>query len=231
MSTDWRALCEEMADGLASTGEAASGTYKALLDRARAALAAEADGPAVPEGREPASVVGEPSDEDLLELTEDWPATTGPRHDLSGCPEVPLYSVFADELLEYARAVLARWGCHPAPVPPAERSEIARCLADSLKSFRLTQDPADYPADHWSRRAAELLQQQHLTPVPPAAGEVAELALKELERTVVLLMPVTGHKKVKRFDTIRAALKRLQELENKADLSPTPVPPAAVEVK
>lgn len=47
-------------------------------------------------------------------------------------------------------------------------------------------------------------------PKPPS---LAELALKELERTVVLLMPVTGHKKIKRFDTIRAALKRLQELE------------------
>ena len=229
MSTDWRALCEEIADGLASTGEAASGTYKALLDRARAALAAEADGPAVHEGREPASVVGEPSDKELLAM---WFREDGwePGESL--------------DAFKFARAVLARYGNHQAiphsstckeslpvaPAPPAE-SEIARCLADSLKSFRLTQDPADYPADHWSRRAAELLQQQHLTPVPPAAGEVAELALKELERTVVLLMPVTGHKKVKRFDTIRAALKRLQELENKADLSPTPVPPAAVEVK
>jgi hypothetical protein len=62
-----------------------------------------------------------PTDAELLELTDDWPATTGPRHDLSGCPEVPLYSVFADEVIEFARAVLARWGC-----PVAEESSVAQ---------------------------------------------------------------------------------------------------------
>jgi hypothetical protein len=51
-----------------------------------------------------------PTDDELLALAEDWPVTTGERHDLSGCPEVPFYSVFEDELIEFARAVLARWG-------------------------------------------------------------------------------------------------------------------------
>jgi hypothetical protein len=79
---------------------------RAVWNRAR-----QASQPAPPAEGE----VGEPSDEELLELTEDWPATTGPRHDLSGCPEVPLYSVFADEVVEFARAVLARWGHQPTP--------------------------------------------------------------------------------------------------------------------
>jgi hypothetical protein len=48
-------------------------------------------------------------------------------------------------------------------------------------------------------------------PKPPS---LAELALRELEQTIVLLMPVTGSEKIKRFNTIRAALERLQELEN-----------------
>lgn len=52
----------------------------------------------------------QPTDEQLLELINEWPTTTGERHDLDGCPEVPLYSVFEDEVLEFARAVLVRWG-------------------------------------------------------------------------------------------------------------------------
>ena len=51
-------------------------------------------------------------------------------------------------------------------------------------------------------------------PKPPS---LAEQALAELERTVLLLMPVTGPNKVKRLKTIRAALERLQELEEGND--------------
>jgi hypothetical protein len=69
------------------------------VERARAALAEPE-----PEG---------PTDAELLELAEEWPCTTGERHDLPGCPEVPLFSVFKDELIEFARAVLVRWGNHP----------------------------------------------------------------------------------------------------------------------
>lgn len=47
---------------------------------------------------------------------------------------------------------------------------------------------------------------------PKPQGQ-AEEALIALEQTVTLLMPVTGRKKIERFDTIRAALKRLRELE------------------
>jgi hypothetical protein len=55
-------------------------------------------------------MTNQPTDEQLLELINDWPATTGERHDLVGCFEVALYSVFEDEVLEFARSVLQRWG-------------------------------------------------------------------------------------------------------------------------
>ena len=69
---------------------------------ARAALA---DEPAVPQGREPASVTGQPSDEDLRDLWS-WAAgqDQGPWPTQHHC---------------FARAVLARWG-NPAPTPPAD---------------------------------------------------------------------------------------------------------------
>lgn len=117
-----------------------------------------------------ASVVREPSDEDLLELAEDWPATTGPRHDLSGCPEVPLYSVFADEVVEFARAVLARYGHQPAP--PAE-GEVAELVA-LIRQIALTWEPDACLLGNMTAgqlaRAADLLERQ-AAPVPVAVSE------------------------------------------------------------
>lgn len=98
MSTDWRALCAELTDALASTGEAASGTYDALVQRARAALA------------EP---VGEgPTDEELDALVKDhcWDPT-----------EWIDYRAFA-------RAVLARYGHQPAPPVEGEVGELIEGL-------------------------------------------------------------------------------------------------------
>ena len=70
-----------------------------------------------------------------------------------------------NDALTSARAALAT----PPPKPPAdgEVSELMRCLADSLSSFKITQDPAIYPADHWSRRAATLLEQLSVPTPPP----------------------------------------------------------------
>lgn len=182
MSTDWRSLAAELAAELERCRPLAE--VPDCLARARAALAANADGPAV-QSREPASVACEPSDGDLLQLMpEQFRADLGTVSRMAAHGAGPdikpgLFRVSLNTgALEYARAVLARWG---RSVPT------------------------------------------------PVEGEVAELALKELERTVVLLMPVTGHKKIKRFDTIRAALKRLQVLENKADLSPAPPAPKPAE--
>ena len=62
MTTDWRALCAELLQALTTTNPSAFGLFAELEDRARAALE-EADGPAVPEGMEPASVAEEPNAE------------------------------------------------------------------------------------------------------------------------------------------------------------------------
>lgn len=70
-------------------------------EHARAVLA---DGPAVPDGREPASVVGEPTDAELLEL-------------------YPLSMTDLDDAFAFARAVLARWGHQPAPPAEGEGEE------------------------------------------------------------------------------------------------------------
>jgi hypothetical protein len=51
----------------------------------------------------------------------------------------------------------------------------------------------------------------------PKLKSQAEEALMALEQTMILLMPVTGRKKVERLDTIRAALERLRELEKTVD--------------
>jgi hypothetical protein len=45
--------------------------------------------------------------------------------------------------------------------------EVSELLKAARASFMLTQDPADYPVDHWIRRAADLLQR--LQPPQPVA--------------------------------------------------------------
>jgi hypothetical protein len=94
--TDYKQLCAELVDAIDSGIPTDRMHLSPLMLRVRAALAEPE-----PKG---------PTDEELLKLTQDWPCTTGERHDLSGCPEVPLFSVFEDELIDFARAVLARWG-------------------------------------------------------------------------------------------------------------------------
>ena len=96
MTTDFRALC---ADLLCELDHASAWDYQqALKDQARAALA---DEPAVPEGREPASVTTQPSDAELDELAWTWYSKTGSTW----------YQIEA--FRAYARAVLARWGGRP----------------------------------------------------------------------------------------------------------------------
>ena len=57
-----------------------------------------AEEPAVPEGREPVSVTGQPSDAELLDLHEWMADEWAANHDAELPPS------------QYARAVLARWG-------------------------------------------------------------------------------------------------------------------------
>lgn len=77
----------------------------------------EPDGPAVPEGREPASVDEDPTDAELLELMpqqfRDDLATVSRLAAHGTSPDVTpgLFRVSLNTgALDYARAVLARWG-------------------------------------------------------------------------------------------------------------------------
>jgi hypothetical protein len=135
--TDFRALCAELVDAIDASRPYAT----PLLDRARAALAEPQpaadgevaatgksglqDGPAV-QSREPASVIAEPSDEELRRLY------------------CELFMLRCDPLslgtgpVRFARAVLARWGNYPAipdsspqPIPVSERlPEAGGCDAE-----------------------------------------------------------------------------------------------------
>ena len=154
MTTDFRALCAELSDALRNAirvvyhedGTQHISTAMPILRRARAALA---DGPAVPEGREPASVTGQPSDKrptvmEIIELSSEIEAAGLGQVDFARAVLArwgkPTPVPPADEELtrlwfetdgravlgakEYARAVLARWG-NPAPVPPADVSQLS----------------------------------------------------------------------------------------------------------
>ena len=83
----------------------------------------------------------------------------------------------------------ARWGSDQ------ELEACCEWLRSSLPGY--DKHYADYL--HTARR-----------PKPPS---LAEEALIGLERTVIMLIPVTGRKKIERFDIIRRALERLKELE------------------
>ena len=128
MTTDFRALCAELADELhdfqwavqeAGVGWACPDT-ESLIDRARAALAEPE-----PEGPAPAG----PSDEELLELMpktmrDEFSYAATVCADATGGQVKPgIFRVCLNTAaLEYARAVLARRGRPmPQPIPVSER--------------------------------------------------------------------------------------------------------------
>jgi len=144
--TDFRALCDELLD------EVIAGPLildRELIARARAALA---DEPAVPEGREPASVTWQPSYDDLSKLCL--------QHGLD-VDSWPLEKF--DALWETVRAALSRWG-NPAPQPPAkgEVAELVAWLREQAEHELGSTFDADYfsedPAARRLNRAADLLQ-------------------------------------------------------------------------
>jgi hypothetical protein len=114
MTDTFRALCAELADELdEETGYTRKDGTRIIhptVAEARAALAQP----------EPVGV----TDFELVRAIPDWwPCTDAPRYDLDdSIPEQPLFAVFQDDIVEYARAVLARWG-RPAitPIPVSER--------------------------------------------------------------------------------------------------------------
>ena len=124
MTDPFRVLCAELLDALDSGIPAGRIRMSPLIDRARAALArwgtpnlaqvrsSLGDGPAVPESREPATVMEEPSDEELEALLQ----ATFARRLYPGVPRTTLE-------IDYARAVLARWG-RPTTPPAPEGCEV-----------------------------------------------------------------------------------------------------------
>jgi hypothetical protein len=116
-----------------------------FIDIARAVLecwgnyTTKPDGPAVPHGREPASVADQPTDKELLDLMpetmrDEFSYAAKVCSDATGGQVKPgIFRVALNTAaLEYARAVLARWG-RPTiePVPVAERlPEPEDCDAD-----------------------------------------------------------------------------------------------------
>jgi hypothetical protein len=139
------------------------------LQFVRVALAEPmAEGPAVPEGREPASVVGEPSDEELLELWQGWNLGWDPQKG----------TVLMPHPAEYARAVLARWGHQPAPPAEGEVADLVAWMHEVADLVAWMHDEADqYDCIQQApetacklRRAADLLSQHHPAPVPERAA-------------------------------------------------------------
>ena len=112
-----------------------------------------ADEPAVPQGREPASVTGQPSDEELGLIYHDF---------CRGCE-------FMDQVgfEDAARAVLTRWG-NPAPQLPTdgEVAEVMGLFRHWAEAYpdSVTVDP------YWLTRAADLLERQ-AAPVPVSVSE------------------------------------------------------------
>lgn len=174
-TTDWRKLCEELFTDYKQH------LYRSVLaDRVEVALAEPvADGPAVPESREPASVTGEPTDEELLELMPETMrdefsyAAKACSNATGGQVKPGIFRVCLNRTaLEYARAVLARFGHQPAPPAEGEVGEAAlvRRMCEIILGNTFGNKELDSLA---------LLVGHHPdvlnAPDPAPAGEVAEL--------------------------------------------------------
>lgn len=126
MTADYRDLITRMANELDEYRrlllDDCTVTHR-LSNEARAALA---DGPAVPHGREPASVTEQPSDQELIQPAIEIGLAFQPHPKVA---QVYVQYDVAEEplnprLIAYARAVLARWG-NPVPAPPADVSQLS----------------------------------------------------------------------------------------------------------
>ena len=116
---------------------------------------------------------------------------------------------------------------HPITPPPELVQQWCRNWTHAHGEFGvyLATKAARWGADQQLKADCEWLHRRCLIsgaeelraamrPKPPS---LAEQALMGLEQTVIMLMPVTGRKKNERFDIIRRALERLQELEEGND--------------
>ena len=127
--TDPRDLIQRLADALESwqLGCGSTAADTCIIQAARAYLAAS-DEPAVPDG-------SEPTDEELMKQAckelgyEYTPQMLSHPVEVIGCLDA-----LPEELVSFARAVLARYGSRtPAPIPIAERQPTeADCDAEGL---------------------------------------------------------------------------------------------------
>ena len=133
-----------------------------MTSQARAALAAEADGPAV-QSREPASVVGDPSDkncwqwytycpEEGLEMYSNREQAQSAAQSIMGSHEVAAYSDGWHEDMESVS-----WGM----LVPVEQAQFVECKA---------AEPDD-EFDEWVKYELRPARYGH-QPTPPAEGEV-----------------------------------------------------------
>ena len=157
MTPDFRALCAELLAIIPASGTGSP--HSLVVARARALLA-EADGPAVPDGREPASVATQPSDAEIMELMpqqmhDDLAAAVRAMAEQEGIDSTPakgvLRIILNRHVVDLARAVLARWGRQPAPPADGEVAELVEWLR------RICFDVAPCDADAIAR-AADLLE-------------------------------------------------------------------------
>lgn len=200
MTNNFCALCAGLLRGLDENRHPEvryPGHLRLVMASARAELA-KADEPDVPEDREPASVTGRPSDEEIMglmpqQMHEDLAYAARAMANEAGTDNRKAKGFMRIALnrhaVDLARAVLARWG-NPAPAPPAD-GEVAELVAEIrhfLAGYQQMRglDPEHIYSIHRGdkmeahitvsrlTRAAELLERQVLVP-PPADGEVAEL--------------------------------------------------------
>ena len=166
MTHNYRELCEELLGALEDEGHAhwpEGPDGVPLIEQARAALAAEANGRA--------SVVGELSDEEIMELMpqqmhDDLAAAVRAMAEQEGIDSTRAKGVMRIMLnrhvVDLARAVLARYGHQPAPAE-GEVAELVAWIRHDCQSGDL------HP--YWRvqqrlSRAADLLSQRHPAPVP-----------------------------------------------------------------
>ena len=176
MTPDYRALISQMAAELDHCQQLLRDDRRQrhpLADRARTLLA-EADGPAVPDGREPASVTTQPSDAELLATLDQAVADFPPRHPEAEAMNAVEYPLALE--LRKARAVLARWGrSTPQPVVASERlpgaedcDEQGRCwwYGEGADMFGWTLD-----AEGASYYRAKFWLPAHALPTPEATND------------------------------------------------------------
>lgn len=196
MTADFRALCVELTDCLEKADWPLRHRYvfRQWIDIARAALA---DGPAVPESREPASVTGQPSDEEIMglmpqQMHEDLAYAARAMANEAGTDNRKAKGFMRIALnrhaVDLARAVLAHWGNHvPAPPADGEVAELVRTLTGIAHWRRRGRpgegDPSPFDIRQADRldRAAELLQRQVLVPVAVSDALIkSECALSDI---------------------------------------------------